>query len=259
MSCLKLFTELSDKQINDLNQLLLGPLATSWSPHYLEKSFGKTIGTALLHGLLALDGEGWSREKISTLLNLLLIDRGRRHDDFSWVVTGSIAPDLPSRDTGVIFRSVVEAAKMEILLVSYALYKGRELLAPVHQKMINTPGFSVRMILDVSRPWGDTSLSSQIVTRFKNDFLQNNWPGKPWPEVFYDPRGLENDPQRKAVVHAKCVIADQHTAFITSANLTKAAQEKNVEVGILIEVPEKVRQLKDYFEGLLETSLLKID
>jgi phosphatidylserine/phosphatidylglycerophosphate/cardiolipin synthase-like enzyme len=259
MNRLELFADLNATQINDLNQLLQGPLAASWSPQYLEKSFGKILGTALFHELLALDGEGWSREKISTLLNLQLLDRRRRPDGFSWVMTGSTAPELPSRDTGVIFRSVIEAAEREILLVSYALYKGRELLAPLHQKMIDTAGFRVRMILDVSRPRGDTSLASQIIARFKNDFLTRNWPGEPWPLVFYDPRGLETEPQRKAVVHAKCVIADDHLAFVTSANLTEAAQEKNVEVGVLIESHEKVRQLKAYFEGLIEASLLKVE
>jgi hypothetical protein len=259
MNGLELFTDLSATQINDLKQLIQGPLAASWSPQYLERCFGKILGTSLFHELLALDGEGWNREKISTLLDLLLLDRGRKCDGFSWVVTGSTAAELPSRNTGVVFRSIVEAAEREILLVSYALYKGRELLAPLHQKMLDTTGFRVRMILDVSRPRGDMSLSSQIVARFKNDFFERNWPGKPWPEIFYDPRGLETDSQLKAVVHAKCFIADDHTAFVTSANLTEAAQEKNVEVGVLIEAPDKVRQLKGYFEGLIEASLLKIE
>lgn len=110
------------------------------------------------------------------------------------------------------------------------------------------------MILDVSWHLGDRSHSSQIVARFKDYFFDRKWPGVPWPEVFYDPRGLETDSQLKAVVHVKYVIANDHTAYVSLANLTETAQEKNLEVGVLVEISDKVQQLKAYFKGLLDTS-----
>lgn len=193
------------------------------------------------------------------LLDLLVKDRRNRSDRLTWVVTGSVAADLPSRDTGVVFHSLVESAEREILLVSYALYKGKEFFTPIYTKMLGNPQFRVPMILDISRTRSDTSFSSEIVARFKDDFVHFNWPGKPWPEIFYDPRGLENDSRRRAVVHAKCLIADSNTAFVTSANLTEAAQEKNVEVGVLIKDGEKAQQLRSYFEGLIETRLIIVE
>jgi len=47
-----------------------------------------------------------------------------------------------------------------------------------------------------------------------------------------------------ACVHAKCAVADGDLAFITSANLTSAAMERNMELGLLIRggaVPERLR------------------
>ncbi len=35
-------------------------------------------------------------------------------------------------------------------------------------------------------------------------------------------------------VHAKCTVADMNVAFITSANLTSAALDKNIEMGVQI-------------------------
>jgi phosphatidylserine/phosphatidylglycerophosphate/cardiolipin synthase-like enzyme len=35
-------------------------------------------------------------------------------------------------------------------------------------------------------------------------------------------------------MHAKCVVVDEAAAFITSANFTAAAQQRNVEVGVLV-------------------------
>ena len=48
-----------------------------------------------------------------------------------------------------------------------------------------------------------------------------------------------------AAVHAKCAVADRAVAFITSANLTTAAMERNMELGMLIRggaVPDRLRQ-----------------
>lgn len=258
MNPLNFLTDLSEMQIKELKRLIEGPLAVSWSRQYLEAAFGSRLGAIIFNRLVELSEQGWHRIQFLMLLDLFNKDRSQAGESFSWVFTGAATPDLPSRDTGVVFRSVVESAKREVLLVSFALYKGKELLAPIYRKTLESPGFKVRMILDISRNRGDTSLSSEIVTRFKHEFKERHWPGEPWPELYYDPRGLEADPQKKAVVHAKCLIADEHTAFVTSANLTEAAQEKNVEVGVLIKDSVKVRQLKDYFIALTDSSFSRI-
>lgn len=38
-------------------------------------------------------------------------------------------------------------------------------------------------------------------------------------------------------MHAKCVVTDETAAFLTSANFTEAAQERNIEVGLLSREP----------------------
>ncbi|MFN8105307.1 MAG: phospholipase D-like domain-containing protein [Acidimicrobiia bacterium] len=35
-------------------------------------------------------------------------------------------------------------------------------------------------------------------------------------------------------LHAKCAVADDHTALVTSANLTGAGLEHNMELGLLV-------------------------
>ena len=35
-------------------------------------------------------------------------------------------------------------------------------------------------------------------------------------------------------MHAKCVVADSRHVFVSSANFTEAAQERNVEIGLLL-------------------------
>ena len=59
-------------------------------------------------------------------------------------------------------------------------------------------------------------------------------------------------------VHAKCVVADERCAFITSANLTGAAMERNIEVGILVRGGPIPVQLSEQFEALIETKQLRL-
>jgi phosphatidylserine/phosphatidylglycerophosphate/cardiolipin synthase-like enzyme len=50
--------------------------------------------------------------------------------------------------------------------------------------------------------------------------------------VFYDPRALDLE-SPGGVLHAKAVVADDEAAFITSADLTEAALDRNIERGVL--------------------------
>ncbi len=72
-----------------------------------------------------------------------------------------------------------------------------------------------------------------LVRRFTDRFWKTDWPGSSHPSVFYDPRAL--DPQGPGgVLHAKAIVADDEAVFVTSANLTEAALDRNIELGILV-------------------------
>jgi phosphatidylserine/phosphatidylglycerophosphate/cardiolipin synthase-like enzyme len=64
-------------------------------------------------------------------------------------------------------------------------------------------------------------------------FFHYTWP---WtdvvPDVYYDARA-DGDGEQGSM-HAKCVVIDDSSTFITSANFTPAAQTRNVEVGVLV-------------------------
>ena len=53
--------------------------------------------------------------------------------------------------------------------------------------------------------------------------------------------------------HAKCVIADDDLAFVTSANFTEWAQQRNVEAGVLIRDRHFAGQLRQQFDGLVQS------
>ena len=77
------------------------------------------------------------------------------------------------------------------------------------------------------------------------------------PEVYYDPRSLQAVGEESACLHAKCVVVDDARAFVTSANLTEAAQGRNIEAGVLLEDPLFARALRKQFESLVDRGYVR--
>ena len=115
---------------------------------------------------------------------------------------------------------------------------------------------SRRLILNIQRAKGDTTLADQLVRRFADRFWRAEWPGATRPLVFYDPRALELEAPA-GVLHAKAVVADDETAFVTSANLTEAALDRNIELGVLARDRTLALSIVAHLRGLIEAGALK--
>src|SRR6516165_5466938 len=98
--------------------------------------------------------------------------------------------------------------------------------------------------------------SDQLVRRFADHFWKTEWPGSSRPNVFYDPRALDLQGP-SGVLHAKAVVADDEAVFLTSANLTEAALDRNIELGILIRNHALALAVGGYFRSLIDRTLLK--
>lgn len=61
----------------------------------------------------------------------------------------------------------------------------------------------------------------------------------------------------RASFHPKCIIADAQVALVTSANLTAAAHDKNIEAGVLITGGNIPRQLAERFASMLTHGMLE--
>jgi phosphatidylserine/phosphatidylglycerophosphate/cardiolipin synthase-like enzyme len=122
--------------------------------------------------------------------------------------------------------------------------------------MDTTPALHVTLLLNIQRKWGDTTALDEVVRRFAECFWKADWPGSSRPSVFYDPRSL--DPSGPTgVLHAKAVVVDDEAVFITSANFTEAALDRNIELGILVRDRPFALTVTGYFRNLIDRALLK--
>jgi phosphatidylserine/phosphatidylglycerophosphate/cardiolipin synthase-like enzyme len=174
---------------------------------------------------------------------------------FDLVLSGPDLPGVPMADTAAVVHTMLSQASREVLLVGYAVYNGKKLFEPLARRMAEVPTLSVTLCLDIARVPNDANPSADIVAKFAREFRSRHWPWERLPELYYDPRSLEQGAAR-ASLHAKCVIVDRERALITSANFTDAAQRKNIEVGVVITHRPTVERLADYFEGACSVGLL---
>lgn len=93
---------------------------------------------------------------------------------------------------------------------------------------------------------------ARLVLDFAQKIRREIWPGRRLPSFYYDPRSLDPDRKRRAVLHAKAVLVDARYALLTSANFTQAAQLRNIEAGVLLDDPRLATRLTQQFDKLVE-------
>lgn len=169
---------------------------------------------------------------------------------FDLVLSGPDVPGIPTADTAAVMQTLIEEATSQVLLVGYAVHNGQRLFKRLAARMEGLPSLRVVFCLDIPRKKTDTSLPNEIVRRFAQEFKDKHWPGTKLPELLYDPRSLSDSWDKRSSLHAKCVVVDRRVALITSANFTEAAQQRNIEAGVVVRYPLFVERLVGYFEGL---------
>ncbi len=247
----------------DLRQLA-GALRSGWvAPPFssltLRNSVPDAMAGSVATDLQAANQAGLSTSRLADVIQLLVSDREHRASaegliDLVW--TGPDMPGVENRDTRVVVREMFRSATQSVLLAGYAVYQGQVVFKVLAEQMDQNPQLRVQMFLDIQRPWNDSSSESELVRRFSDDFTRNEWPGERRPDIFYDPRSLETDLELRASLHAKCIVVDDEQALVTSANFTTAAQQKNIEVGVLIRSSSFAARLSSHFRALAAAGLL---
>jgi len=170
-------------------------------------------------------------------------------------------PDATSqaRDTRVVIQEMFREAKEHVLIATYAIDKGekaKSLFQSLAAKLDNQPGFHVEVFLNIQRSLSDDRPDRILVHEFHREFQDKIWPGKNQPSVYFDPRSLRLGPER-ACLHAKCVVADRKRLVVSSANFTEAAQDRNLELGIILEEERTAKLVEHQFRNLLAQGVFR--
>jgi phosphatidylserine/phosphatidylglycerophosphate/cardiolipin synthase-like enzyme len=232
-------------------------------PFALASYVPEQLAGAIAAELNQLRHKGMSSSHMAYMLKLLAQERAIAHqkqEQVNLVWTGPEVPGTESRDTAVVVQELFSSARYSVLISSFVIdqgAKGDKLFRPLVERMDANPKLSVRMFLNVKRKYNDPTPTSILLQQFAENFRKNIWTGQRLPEVFHDPRALEFSSFSNACLHAKCVVVDEEEVFITSANFTEAAHQRNIEAGVLMTNSVIARAIRSQFEMLVTQKILQ--
>ena len=146
---------------------------------------------------------------------------------------------VPIRHTEQVLTGLIDEAREQLFLVSFVAYKVRSVLDAL--KRAQSRGVKIQVLLERSATHGG-SVDTDSIKTMRNAV----------PEIeFLVWKESDTESPYGSRVHAKCAVADSMTAFITSANLTNAAMETNMELGVLLRGGEIPGELMRHLEALI--------
>jgi phosphatidylserine/phosphatidylglycerophosphate/cardiolipin synthase-like enzyme len=210
--------------------------------------------STISEALVALNQRGLPGTTVAEML--AVADRiAARAPRLDLVWSGPTLVGLHARNTRQVYEELLGSAERSVWASTYAFFDGPSAFEVLAKRMDATPGLKVTLLLNVQRKRGDTTAADQLVRRFADRFWNHEWPGAARPRVFYNPCALDpNGPG--GVLHAKAVVIDDQVVFITSANLTEAALDSNIELGLLVRDRALAASVSTHFQALIDQSLL---
>ncbi|MGH8524196.1 MAG: DISARM system phospholipase D-like protein DrmC [Gammaproteobacteria bacterium] len=159
------------------------------------------------------------------------------------VWTGPTTRFVPTRRTEQVLLDLIKAARANLFLVSFVAYDIPSIVAALNSAAGR--GVRVRILVEASIIHGG-SLSVDPAATMRTSV--------PTADIFTWKN--RSDPFEGGRVHAKVAVIDRKEAFITSANLTGHALEKNMEAGVLVRGGSLPSALQDHLDALIDVGVV---
>lgn len=169
------------------------------------------------------------------------LERARSNIQVIW--TGPATTAVPVRMTERALCDLVDLAEKTLFVVSFVAIRADRVYEKISAAVAR--GVRVSLLTESSKEHGG-QLDDDPINR-----LRRIIPGA----TFYRWSAKANISAGR--VHAKCAIADRKAALITSANLTEAAMENNMELGLLVEDNRLAGRLADHFAALATEKIIE--
>jgi len=173
-----------------------------------------------------------------------LIMEKREAVEMVW--TGPFTGLVASRHTEQVLLEVIGSARYRLFIVSFVAYN----IDSIKKALRDAVGRNVEIniLLESSTAHGG-KIDVDSIASFKKSL--------PLANIYSWNSESKSSDCLKGSVHAKCAVADGSLAFITSANLTKAAMENNMELGVLVRGGSLPMDLEKHLEAMKSTGIIQ--
>ena len=189
------------------------------------------------------------RGELAPMLEVALAAKRSRHTtELVW--TGPATPVVPVRQTEQVLSGLIEAAERTLTITSFGIYQVPRLVEALELALDR--GVALRIVM------GDREARSDQAIEQQRRQLGRSVVGRAtllqWPHD----RRSRDEQGHAGMMHIKAAVADSRSAFLTSANLTEAALERNMELGVLLRGGNLPAAIDRLFDALLESGELKV-
>lgn len=221
---------LSAEQDGRLHQLVTTPSARAALVRLVAAWKQSGISGDVLAGILV--GAAYARQQ------------AQRESNVELVWTGPTTPFVAIRRTEQVLLDLIRHAQSDLFLVSFVAYDVSTVVDALNAATARS--VDVRILLETSTTHGGSLSVDPVATmrRCVPSAVLYIWTDRPAP--FSEGR-----------VHAKVAVADGKTAFLTSANLTGHALEKNMEAGVVISGGPIPIGMRAHLHALVETKVIQ--
>ncbi|MGH9189193.1 MAG: DISARM system phospholipase D-like protein DrmC [Acidimicrobiales bacterium] len=163
--------------------------------------------------------------------------RSGDHASVEVVVTGPDSPAAPVRLTSEVVRQLIDGASKRVTMVSFAAYRIGSVIAALDAAAGR--GVDVSLVLE----------SPELLDGGGGALAYASYRIYEWP--------VERRQPSDAKLHAKAVIVDSRYLLLTSANMTGAAYDRNIELGVLCRGGGVATQVQRHFDALIARGVLR--
>jgi len=161
------------------------------------------------------------------------------------VWTGPTTPFVSARRTEQALLQVIDSARKSLFITSFVAYDVSSIIDALNKAIAR--GVNVSMLLESSTDHGGT-MSMDVIGKMRELI----------PKAMLYAWSNKSDGFLGGRVHAKVALADDQSCFITSANLTGFAMEKNMEAGILINGGRLPTVFARHLTALIELKIIEL-
>ncbi len=205
------------------------------------------VGTPVARAVVEQLALAWQNTTVSSaeLASMLLAashvyTKAASEQSTELVWTGPTTPFVSARRTEQALLQVINSAEKSLFITSFVAYDVSTIVKALNAA--NDRGVLISMLLELSQDHGG-SITFDAIGKMK--MLVPAARLYAWRD--------KADPFSDGRVHAKVAVADGRVCFITSANLTGHAMEKNMEAGVLISGGQIPKRLLDHLQALADT------
>lgn len=208
------------------------------------------LGTPMASVVVERLVEAWRRTTIKAdelalmlLASSHVIAKAAREQSTELVWTGPTTPFVSARRTEQALLQVIDFARSTLFITSFVAYDVSSIVAALNAA--SGRGVSISMLLESSQEHGG-SISMDVIGKMRSQVPAARLYG--WLD--------KTDEFADGRVHAKVAVADGKVCFITSANLTGYAMERNMEAGILVSGGQIPSTLDEHLRALVNIGVV---